>query len=86
MTRDEETVHLDSLHRLKEREAKAPEATPEHQCTMQRMSARNELCMMIDRLRRKASELEALSRALPVELPPAADEALWNLLQIVKGS
>lgn len=45
-----------------------------------RPSARAALREKIERLRVEAAGLEALDRALPLELPPAADEALWTLL------
>lgn len=49
-------------------------------CGVGRMSARAILEQRIARLRSEAERLEALLRALPMELPPAADEALWDLV------
>jgi hypothetical protein len=45
-----------------------------------RVSARSAIEDRARRLRREATMLEALSRALPVELSAAADEALWQLV------
>lgn len=49
------------------------------ECTA-RQSARGVLRDRANRMRREADQLEALSRALPEELPRGADEALWELL------
>lgn len=49
-------------------------------CIAARQSARGVLSDRVQRLRREADQLEALSRALPEELPRGADEALWELL------
>jgi hypothetical protein len=44
-----------------------------------RQSAKGVLRDRVDRLRREADRLEALCKALPEEMPPMADEALWDL-------
>lgn len=49
-------------------------------CAAGRMSSKGALRQRVHFLRREADRLEALSRALPEELPVAADEALWDLL------
>jgi hypothetical protein len=45
-----------------------------------RMTSRGILLQMIDRKGKELRDLEALAKALPVELPSMADEALWKLL------
>jgi hypothetical protein len=45
-----------------------------------RMNAKAVLRQRVASLRMEADRLEALARALPEELPPRADEALWDLL------
>ena len=45
-----------------------------------RMNARATLQDRIERLRREADQLEALSNLLPLQIPPEADVALWQLL------
>lgn len=47
-----------------------------------RMTARGQIEQRIGRLRREADNLEALLKALPMELPPAADEALWTMTNL----
>lgn len=44
-----------------------------------RPSGKYQLREMVDALRRKADQYEALLDALPAKLPPEADEALWAL-------
>ena len=44
-----------------------------------RQSAKGRLRDRIKRLRREADQLEALCKALPEELPAAAEDALWGL-------
>jgi hypothetical protein len=45
-----------------------------------RPNSRELLLQKIHLLRREANSLEALNRALPLELSPAADDALFELL------
>jgi len=45
-----------------------------------RQTARSALVFEIDRLRKKAHDLEALLKILPQEMEPNADQALWSLL------
>lgn len=52
----------------------------ENVMTPGRMSARTMLRERIERLQRQVKQLEALDKALPLELPQDADEALWEML------
>jgi hypothetical protein len=44
-----------------------------------RQNARSAIRDRIEQMRREACRLEALLDALPVKLPPDADQALWDL-------
>lgn len=44
-----------------------------------RASARNQFAQIVEALRRRADQYQALLDALPAKLPPEADEALWSL-------
>lgn len=44
-----------------------------------RQSARSVIEGRVRRLRNEAEKLDTLLKALPLELPPEADEALWDL-------
>lgn len=60
---------------------KSPGECPEMPAqTACRLSARAMIEDKIHRLRAQADGLEALSKALPLELTREADEALWQLL------
>lgn len=50
-----------------------------------RMNARAALQRRVARLRYEADALEALLRALPMELPEHADFALWDLAMKARG-
>lgn len=51
-------------------------------CRSARTNFRGVLIDKINRLRREADDLEELAKALPLELPYKADEAMWRLLTL----
>ncbi len=53
---------------------------PTDSIALGRLEAKNALRELIVRRRQEADGLEALFDALPVKLPPTADQALWNIL------
>lgn len=55
-------------------------AEPSQAHVAMRQTARGALEEIIRDGRRRVAALEALSRALPLQLDPAADEALWQIL------
>jgi len=64
----------ESTDKVTDREASMPQA----QCM--RHSARSMLESEIMRLKQRTHKLQCLLKALPMELPPDADEALWEMI------
>lgn len=51
------------------------------QCAEARQTGKGALRVRVRQLRSEADRLEALAKSLPEELPPMADEALYDLIR-----